>query len=72
MPGSMNGRALSEIARARRPSLGVLFTSGYTENILVHGGRLDPNVLLLPKPYHKAELARMVRAALAEQETNGA
>jgi hypothetical protein len=50
----------------------VLFTSGYTQDILVHGGRLDPSVLLLPKPYHKADLARMARAALAEQEANGA
>jgi PAS domain S-box-containing protein len=67
MPGSLNGRALSEIARARRPSLRVLFTSGYTENVLVHRGRLDPGVLLLAKPYHKADLAHMIRVALSER-----
>ncbi len=65
MPGSMNGRQLSDEALKRRPSLKVLFTSGYTENAIVHHGRLDPGVLLLAKPYRKADLARMVRQALA-------
>jgi hypothetical protein len=49
----------------RQPSLKVLFTSGYTENAIVHHGRLDPGVLLLAKPYRKADLARMIRQALA-------
>lgn len=65
MPGSMNGRQLSDEALKRRPSLRVLFTSGYTENAIVHHGRLDPGVLLLAKPYRKADLARMIRQALA-------
>jgi hypothetical protein len=41
----------------------VLFTSGYTENAIVHHGRLDPGVLLLAKPYRKTDPARMVRKA---------
>jgi hypothetical protein len=41
-----------------------LFTSGYTENAIVHHGRLDSGVLLLAKPYRKSELARMIRLAL--------
>lgn len=65
MPGSMNGRQLSDEALKRQPSLRVLFTSGYTENAIVHHGRLDPGVLLLAKPYRKADLARMIRQALA-------
>jgi len=44
----------------------VLFTSGYTEDAISHHGRLDPGVLLLPKPYRKSELARMIRVALAQ------
>jgi PAS domain S-box-containing protein len=69
MPGSMNGRQLSDEALKRRPSLKVLFTSGYTENAIVHHGRLDPGVLLLAKPYRKADLARMIRQALGDHRS---
>jgi nitrogen-specific signal transduction histidine kinase/CheY-like chemotaxis protein len=64
MPGSMNGRQLADEALRRRPALKVLFTSGYTENAIMHHGRLDAGVLLLAKPYRKSELARMLRTAL--------
>ncbi len=65
MPGTMNGRQLVEEALKRQPSLKTLYTSGYTENAIVHHGRLDSGVLLLAKPYRKSELARMLRLALA-------
>ena len=64
MPGSMNGRQLADEALKRRPALKTLFTSGYTENAIVHHGRLDTGVLLLAKPYRKSDLARMIRLAL--------
>ncbi len=64
MPGSMNGRQLVDVALQRRPTLKTLFTSGYTENAIVHHGRLDTGVLLLAKPYRKSDLARMIRTAL--------
>ncbi|MBR0696413.1 PAS domain S-box protein [Bradyrhizobium lablabi] len=64
MPGAMNGRRLADEALKRNPALNVLFTSGYTENAIVHHGRLDTGVLLLAKPYRKSELARMLRIAL--------
>jgi PAS domain S-box-containing protein len=64
MPGSMNGRQLVDEALKRRPTLKTLFTSGYTENAIVHHGRLDSGVLLLAKPYRKSDLARMIRMAL--------
>jgi CheY-like chemotaxis protein len=67
MPGGMNGRQLAEEFGRRKPALRVLYTSGYTENAIVHHGRLDPGVLLLSKPYRRADLARMVRAALARE-----
>jgi CheY-like chemotaxis protein len=67
MSGSMNGRQLADEMARRRPGIKVLFTSGYTENAIVHHGRLDPGVLLLAKPYRNAELARMVRCALAAE-----
>ncbi len=65
MPGGMNGRQLVDEALKRRPQLKALFTSGYTENAILHHGRLDAGVLLLAKPYRKPELARMIRVALA-------
>jgi CheY-like chemotaxis protein len=64
MSGGMNGRELSEEVAKRRPATKILFTSGYTESAILHHGRLDPGVLLLPKPYRKSELAHMVRTAL--------
>ncbi len=65
MPGSLNGRQLAVEALNRRPSLKVLYTSGYTQDTMVHDGRLDVGVLLLAKPYRKIDLAKMIRAALA-------
>jgi PAS domain S-box-containing protein len=67
MPGPMNGRQLVDEATKRRPGLKVLYTSGYTENAIVHQGRLDPGVVLLAKPYRKQDLARMLRVALAAE-----
>jgi CheY-like chemotaxis protein len=49
------------------PGLAVLFTSGYTQNAIVHGGRLDPGVELLSKPYGREQLARKVRHLLANR-----
>jgi hypothetical protein len=64
MPGAINGRQLADAILKDRPGLKVLYTSGYTENAIIHHGRLDPGVLLLAKPYRKSDLARMVRKAL--------
>jgi signal transduction histidine kinase/CheY-like chemotaxis protein len=65
MPGSMNGRQLAEKALQRREALKVLFTSGYSNEAIIHHGHLDAGVLLLAKPYRTSDLARMIRAALA-------
>jgi PAS domain S-box-containing protein len=65
MPGAMNGRRLAEEATKRRANLKVLFTSGYTESAIMHHGRLDPGVFLLPKPYRKSDLAHMIRRTLS-------
>ena len=65
MPGSMNGRQLADAALQRRPALKILFTSGYSNEVIIHHGHLDAGVLLLAKPYGKADLARMLRTALA-------
>ena len=64
MPGGMGGPELAQEGRARRPDLKVLFTSGYTENAIVHGGVLDEGVEMIGKPYQKDELAHKVRRVL--------
>ena len=66
MPGGMSGRELADEAEKIRPGLKVLYTSGYTDDTIMHHGHLDPSVLLLQKPYRKGELARMVRKALGD------
>jgi PAS domain S-box-containing protein len=65
MPGGLTGRQLSEQVRALRPDLPVLFTSGYTEDVIVHSGRLDQGVSLLPKPYSSRQLGEAIQVALA-------
>ncbi len=67
MPGGMNGRQLADAARQLRPQLPVLYTSGYTDNAMVHQGQLEPDVQLLSKPWRRAELARKIRLALMPQ-----
>ena len=64
MPGGMNGRQLADKALTMRPDLKVLFSSGYSENAIVHHGRLDAGVELLSKPYRLQDLAAKVRKVL--------
>jgi CheY-like chemotaxis protein len=61
MPGPLKSSEMARQAKERMPDLAVLFTSGYTENSIVHGGRLDPGVELLSKPYSREALARKIR-----------
>ena len=62
----VNGRQLADEALRRRPTLKVLFTTGYSRNALEHDGVLDPSVHLIGKPFTLEELALRVRAVLAE------
>ncbi len=64
LPGGMNGRQIADAARVIHPDLKVLFTSGYSENAIVHHGRLDSDVNFLGKPYRRSELAAKVREVL--------
>jgi PAS domain S-box-containing protein len=65
MPGPLKTRDFAaEVARLA-PNLPILFTSGYTDNAVVHHGRLDPGVALLSKPYAREDLARKIAQMLA-------
>jgi two-component system cell cycle sensor histidine kinase/response regulator CckA len=64
MPG-MNGRELSERLRAIHPEMKVLFTSGYTEEVVVHHGVVERDVSFIGKPYLFDDLARKIRDILA-------
>jgi PAS domain S-box-containing protein len=72
MPGPLRSPELARRARQRIPGIAVLFTSGYTENSIVHGGRLDAGVELLGKPYTREALARKIRHVLANLRQHAA
>jgi signal transduction histidine kinase/CheY-like chemotaxis protein len=63
LTGALNGRQLADAAKVIRPYLRLVYTSGYTQNAIVHHGRLDPGVTLLSKPYRANELARVIGGA---------
>ncbi|AXF16433.1 PAS domain S-box protein [Paraburkholderia caledonica] len=64
MPGPLRSPAMVAQAVQLLPRMKVLFTSGYTQNAIVHGGRLDPGVELLSKPYSREQLAYKIRQIL--------
>ena len=68
MPGELRSPELARKARERLPDITVLFTSGYTENAIVHGGRLDEGIDLISKPYTREALARKLRHSLRKQQ----
>ncbi|ENA34192.1 hypothetical protein HMPREF1487_05845 [Pseudomonas sp. HPB0071] len=68
MPGPLRSPELARQAKQLLPDIAVLYTSGYTQNAIVHGGRLDPGVELLSKPYRLHDLARKIRQLLASHK----
>jgi signal transduction histidine kinase/CheY-like chemotaxis protein len=65
MPGPLPVREFTRRAQQRFPGVRILYTSGYTQNAIVHNGKLDEDAFLISKPYRKDELARKLRAVLA-------
>jgi CheY-like chemotaxis protein len=66
---AMNGQVLTQQLMTLRPSLKVLFTSGYTANVIVHHGVLEEGIEFLAKPYSLDQLARRVRDVLDRRGT---
>ena len=60
MPGGMTGRQLADAVLKLRPDTPVLYSSGYTENVILHNDRLDVGVHLLAKPYSTKQLLERV------------
>lgn len=71
MPGSVSSRVLADRAKELRPGIKILFTSGYTENTIVHNGRLDLGVQLISKPYGRDQLAQKIRHVLNRPDSRG-
>jgi PAS domain S-box-containing protein len=69
LPERMNGIELVEEALRAQPDLHVLYMSGYTEDAILHQGRLVDGVQFLQKPFRMAEVARAARKALASKKT---
>jgi two-component system cell cycle sensor histidine kinase/response regulator CckA len=63
MPG-MNGRALAQRVRERRPDIRILYMSGHTEDSIAQSGLVEPGALLISKPFTQESLARKLREAL--------
>ncbi|MGY2939610.1 CheY-like chemotaxis protein [Bradyrhizobium sp. GM6.1] len=64
LPGGLTGAQVAAQAKTVRPTLKVLFTTGYARNAIVHHGRLDKGVQLLVKPFSFSDLAAKVRDVL--------
>ncbi len=67
----LNGKELADRLCTSRPNMQVLFTSGYTDNVIAHHGVLHEGVHFLAKPFELDTLARKVREVLdiARQQT---
>ncbi|SAL22993.1 PAS/PAC sensor hybrid histidine kinase [Caballeronia terrestris] len=72
MPGEVKSAELARRAAACSPPIAVLFTSGYTRDVIFHQGKLDRGVSLLNKPYRRDDLARKIRAALEKNRARRA
>ena len=61
LPGGMNGRQVADAARVKRPTLKVLFVTGYAENAAIGNGLLDAGMQVIAKPFVMAALGNKVR-----------
>ncbi|GEN14929.1 hypothetical protein NCH01_13600 [Neoasaia chiangmaiensis] len=72
LPGELRGRDLAQRVAALRPDVPVLYMSGYTENSIVHHGRLDDGVNLIGKPFSRDNLIRRIVGILQDSASTSA
>ncbi|KAA5611523.1 response regulator [Rhodovastum atsumiense] len=72
LPGGMKGHEVARRLAEVRPELRTLFMSGYTENAIMHHGRLDEGVHLIGKPFSRELLARKVAELLSQEASDQA
>ncbi|HUD32375.1 MAG TPA: PAS domain S-box protein [Variovorax sp.] len=72
LPGGMNGRQMADAARVRRPDLKVLFITGYAETSVLGGGRLEPGMHVLTKPFPIETLGATIKALIDAGPAPGA
>jgi PAS domain S-box-containing protein len=60
----MSGKELADRLKTLKPELKVLFTSGYTDDSIVHRGVLAPGTHFLQKPFSPKTLSQKVREVL--------
>ena len=65
LPRGVGGPTLAREAKKRCPGLRAIYMSGYTQSALLRDNALEPDAILISKPFRKAELARRLREALA-------
>ena len=70
--GGMNGRDLALKAKTIRPTLKILYMTGYSRNAIIHQGRVDTDVDLLQKPVGKAQLSSRIRELLDRKPSDRA
>ncbi len=64
LPGGMNGRQVADAARVSRPTLKVLFVTGYAENAVLGNGGLEPGMTVITKPFSMVALAQKIRGII--------
>jgi FixJ family two-component response regulator len=69
MPG-MSGKELAQRMGQVRPGLRVLYTSGYTDETILHHGVLDPQTPFLQKPFNAIDLAAKIREVLGSPDAS--
>jgi len=66
LPGGMNGRQVADAARVSRPTLKIVFITGYAENAVVGNGRLDKGMFVITKPFQMDSLAARIREIIKQ------